>query len=303
MIVVDKLWPTFVKVQDFNGLQDYGVKVSAYDLEYRNREDVFFVSWGDPAYQTRGLTIETGFFHEALHLDRFGLYERASFNFQVGRDQVFKASFPKPWSETKAKIKSKFGQPKEDVKWDGIVIVAQHPTDRSVLKAGSTGDYHRFLDHLCCHYKSKAFVKLHPVTLGNSKELETVRSIAKKHGCQIGHVGPSVLEECEAVWVYNSTYAVDAMMANKPIYQYAPGYFWQSGQVEFTNFDTPKGEHHVDIAENEQFLSFLAWRYCFHSKMNLQRIADMLNHAEKTKDFFPISEEYSYAKHLFTEPT
>lgn len=297
MIVIDRLWPNYVKVQDFIKLCEHGIGVGI-EAQHKNKGDVFTVSWGEPCYQTRGLTIESGFFNHGLHLDRVGLYERASFNFLHGKHEIARMTFPVPWGDLADKIKSKFGQPTEDVSWDGVVVIAQHPTDRSILKAGSTMSYHEFLDKVCRHYGSKAFIKLHPVTLGNAGELDAVRLIAAKHGSEVGHVGASILNSAEAVWLYNSTYAVDAMMQHKQIYQYAPGYFWQSGMVQFTNGTIPKRIVHTDRMTTEHFLSFLAWRYCFHAKMNMQRIAEMLNHAESSNEYYPVAEQYSYAHHL-----
>lgn len=301
MIVVDRLWPTYIKTQDFTKLQEHGIEVSPCEKHHRNNPDIFFVSWGDPAYQVRGLTMETGFFEQALHFDRLGLYERSSFNFDAGRKEVYSATFPEPWATIRPKLRSKFGQPKDQVEWDGVVVAGQHPTDRSILKAGTTKDYHDFLDRVCGHYKSRAFIKLHPVTVGNVKERETVEGIAKKHGSSVGHVGASILKKCEAVWVYNSTYAVDALVEGRPVYQYAPGYFWQTGAVAFTGREVSTGHRHATASEIEQFLSFLVWRYCFHSKLSLAAIAEMLKEASCSNSFFPVQEKYSYAKYLLNE--
>lgn len=301
MIVIDKLWPTYIKTQDFTKLQDYGIEVSACEKHHRNNSDIFFVSWGDPAYQVKGLTMETGFFEQALHFDRLGLYERASFNFEYGRKELFKAEFPHPWASIKPKLRSKFSQPKEQIEWDGVVVVGQHPTDRSILKAGTTSDYHTFLDRVCNHYKSRAFIKLHPVTVGNAKERETVEGIAKKHGSSVGHVGSSILKSCEAVWVYNSTYVVDALVEGRPVHQYAPGYFWQTGVVDFTGREVSRVNPKNDVCATEQFLSFLVWRYCFHSKLALAKIAEMLKEASLSNSLFPVQEKYSYASYLLNE--
>lgn len=261
---------------------------------------MYVVSWGDPAHQCRGATMETGFFWDAIHLDTVGLYERASFNFASGGKIIEQYEAPVSFEEIRKRglLQSKFRQSAQNVEWDGIVVIAQHPGDRSVWKAGSTGHYHQFLDSICKHYGSKAFIKLHPVVMGNAVELETVRGIAQKYGSECGHVGLSILDKAEAVFVYNSTFAVDAIVAKKPVVQYAPGYFWQSRIVQYTSRQIPKRIKQPNLEFNGRFLDFLIWKYCFHKMLPMNEMAELVKAFAASDDIFPLPEHLSYANFL-----
>jgi len=255
---------------------------------------------GEAAIKIRCATLETGFFWDALHLDTIGLYEKASFNFPLGREKVEEYEAPRSFQDIQnlGLLKSKFRQSIEQVAWDGVVVISQHPGDRSVLRAGSTGDYHAFLEHVCSYYKSKAFIKIHPVVMGNASELQIVRDIAQKHGSEVGHVGLDILKTAESVFVYNSTFVVDAILAEKQVYQYAPGYFWQSGVVQYTSRKMPSEARETPHAYTQKFLDFLIWKYCFNKMSPMADLAQIIKVFADSKELFPLPPELSYAASL-----
>jgi hypothetical protein len=288
-----------LKSQDYSKLTEHGILVDKITPERRNQPDSYVVSWGDIAHQTKGCAIETGFFWDAVHMDSIGLYEKASFNFPDARDIIYKFEAPTSYREllNAGKIRTKFRQPETVAAWHGVVVIAQHPGDRSIWKVGSTWNYHQWLESVCRHFGKHAFVKIHPVTLGNKEELQIISEIAQKYGSLIGHVSPQIMEHCEAVLVYNSTFVVDAISAGKHVLQYAPGYFWQSGVVQYTS------GHHVPIklccpVLREKMLDFLVWKYCFHKLMPMEKIAEMIRAFATSNDFFPLPTELSYAAHI-----
>ena len=300
MIFVDPLWPHYLKSQDYSELSSHGVCISRVPNE--DNKDNFAVAWGEVATKIRCATLETGFFWDALHLDTVGLYEKAAFNFPLGREKIEEYEAPRSFKDLQnlGLMKPKFRQAVEQIAWEGVVIIAQHPGDRSVWKAGSTGDYHIFLDHVCSHYKSKAFIKLHPIILGNPSELQIVREIAQKHGSEVGHVGLDILKTAESVFVYNSTFVVDAISAGKHVYQYAPGYFWQSGVVQYTSRGMPSELREVSSEYTQKFLDFLIWKYCFNKMSPMTDLAQIIKVFASSKELFPLPPELSYAASLLT---
>jgi hypothetical protein len=303
MIIVDQLWPHYLKSQDYNQLANYDITISKTVGDIRNKPENFVISWGDTVHQTRCASIETGFFWDGIHIDSVGLYEKSSFNFPLARNYIasFDAKIPFSQLQSMGLTKTKFGQSQKKIEWDGVVIAAQHPGDRSIWKAGSTGDYHKFLDESCSYYKSKAFIKLHPVIMGNASELEIVQNIAQKHGSQCDHVDFSVMEKAEMVLVYNSTFVVDAIAAGKHVMQYAPGYFWQSGVVQYTGRSITNKVELCDQTYISKFLDFLVWKYCFHKLTPMDKIAHIVKAFASSKELFPLPQELSFASFMLNQ--
>lgn len=303
MIFIDELLPIFLKDQDYNKLSEYGLTISKIIPSIKNNPDNFILSWGEPTNQSRNAIIETGFFEDAIHIDSVGLYENASFNFAFAQKKIesFDAKISFREIQSKGLTKPKFFQPQTQIDWDGVVIIAQHPGDRSVWRAGSTGDYHRFLDETCAYYGSKAFIKLHPVIIGNHKELEIIYGIAQKYGSQCGNVNSSVINNAEFVLVYNSTFVVDALVAKKHVVQYAPGYFWQSRVAQYSSRQIPNKIENCEDSYREKFLDFLIWKYCFHKFLHMSDIAKIINKFASSKEVFPLPEDLSYASYMMNK--
>lgn len=303
MIIVDKLWPHFLKSQDYNQLSEYGIHISSITQEIKNNPENFIISWGDNVHQSKCAVMESGFFWDAIHIDSIGLYEKASFNFPFSKKIIesFQAKQSFRDLQSKGLTKSKFNQPKNCEDWNGVVIIAQHPGDRSVWKAGSTGDYHNFLNDACSYYGNKALIKLHPVIMGNAKELEIVRGIANKYGSKCEHVDISVINNAEFVLVYNSTFVVDALAAKKHVVQYAPGYFWQSGVTQFSSKTIPQTIQTCDSLYIEKFLDFLIWKYCFHKMLPMSSLAEIVKSFARSKELFPLPEDLSYASYMLNK--
>jgi hypothetical protein len=86
-------------------------------------------------------------------------------------------------------------------------------------------------------------------------------------------------------------------MRDVNVAQYAPGYFYRTGAVTYTNGRIPEPEEVTDRQERaEQVLNFLIWRYCFYSKCDPQTTIRILDAYARSSELFPLPEELSYAQ-------
>jgi hypothetical protein len=263
-----------------------------------NEDDSWTLAWGYPAIKRRFAIAETGFFWDAMHIDTLGLYQFSSLNSAEARREIDSFSAPIPARQLIEQAplpKSKYRQPQEELEWNGVVFACQNPADRSVHSVASTGDWWRFYEESCRYYGSTLFVKLHP---WNSGEIEQrMRDVAGRYGCTIGRAGHRVIETCEHVVLFTSTFSVDCMLRDIPVKQGAPGYFWQTGAVSYCAGDprTPLEETH---AEASQLVDFLAWRYCFTMDCSLDDWKVRLRAFANSPKLFPLEESQSYAAYL-----
>lgn len=296
MIIVDRLWPTFLKSQDYRILREYGIAFNDEHKDFLDCAENYLVSWGENQSKIRHSVMETGFFWDGIHIDAYGLYERCSLNFPFAQKIIENFEAPKAWRtlNQEGKLRPKFNQSSISMDWDGVVVACQYPKDRSVWRAGSSGDYHRFLEEAAKHYGSKVFFKKHPVTLGNKEEMEFLDQLCLKYGSQCGYVNHSVMTKAESVLVYNSTFVVDALMAGKHVYQYAPGYFWQSGVVQYTNRSVCAPYQPIKESFVDKFVDFLIWKYCFHKLLPMDKLAQIIKTFATSNEHFPLPVELSY---------
>lgn len=298
--IIDDLIYIFLKDNDYISLSSFEGNFfkNSYDWQIKKEiEDLYFINWGENLHGTNHGVIETGFFSDAIHIDRHGLYPFASFNLNSTRKiidsyqslktarSLFEEGFLQP----------KFQQYPLKYKWTGVVLMCQHPTDRSILKAGTTRQYFDFIEESCKYYGKNLLLKVHPV---NSDEImETVKNIANKYDSTVDRISMDVINTCEHVIVYNSTAVVDCLIRNIPVLQYAPGYFWKSGTVDFSDriLRSPTSPDHTF---NQKFCDFLIWKYCFHKMNSMSIWNEIFNCYATAKVDFPLPEKYSYANFL-----
>lgn len=298
--IIDDLIYIFLKDNNFASLNSFEGNYFKKDYDWQTKketEDLYFINWGENLHGTNHGVIETGFFRDAIHIDRYGLYPFASFNLNTTRQIIekYQPSKSAQYMFKEGLLQPKFQQYPLKYTWDKVVLMCQHPTDRSILKAGSTRQYYDFVEQACKYYGKNLLLKVHPV---NSDEiLETVKSIAMKYGCTIERISMDIINTCEHVVVYNSTAVVDCLIRNVPVLQYAPGYFWKSGTVDFSDrtFRTP---HQPDHTYNQKFCDFLIWKYCFHKMSPISIWNDIFNCFANAREDFPLPEKYSYANFL-----
>lgn len=263
----------------------------------KETEQLYFINWGENLHGTNHGVIETGFFSDAIHIDRYGLYPFASFNLN-STHQIIEEYVPLRTARSMFEdgiLQPKFQQHALTHTWDKVVLMCQHPTDRSILKAGTTRQYYDFIEHACKYYGKNLLLKVHPV---NSNEImDEIKSIATKYGCIVERIGMDIINTCEHVVVYNSTAVVDCLIRNVPVLQYAPGYFWKSGTVDFSD-RTLRSPITPDHTFNQKFCDFLIWKYCFHKKNSMSVWNEIFNCYATAKEDFPLPEKYSYANFL-----
>lgn len=298
MIYYDETLSALIKAQNYALLDDgVNVRVKGKMPQVTPAND-YLIAWGDNPKGINHAVMETGFFQNALHLDKTGLYERASFNYPDGRREVEAFKAPRPWKDIAHLIHAKYGQPNSTQSWEGVVLACQHPNDRSVLKAGGTKDYYAFIEEACRFYGRQLYLKKHPVMVQNKECNGLLEGLALKHGCELGHIGSSILGRAEAVLVYNSTFVVDALMHGRHVMQYAPGYFWQAGVVQYLHKKLDASRREADPVFVNQFIDFLLWKYCFHAGLELEKVRQILSAFHLSRDLFPLPQHLSYAHTL-----
>jgi len=262
----------------------------------------YVVGWGDVPRSYKHGIIETGFFYEGIHLDTIGLYQHSSLTTPLANELIanFKSDndiINKMLVNNSSASKYSQGQDrefcnKESFSWDGVVLALQNPTDRSVLSVTSEENYYDFIRGACKYYGKHLFVKLHPWNSG--KVGERIRKLCASYGCQAAKVNHRVIMNCKFVLVFNSTFVVDCLMRGVKVAQYAPGYFWQSKAVQYTNYEYPD-DVSTDIATGYKLCNFLVWKYCFNYNMSVDKWVALLRHFSVSKKVFPMTDEFCYA--------
>jgi hypothetical protein len=273
-------------------MQKFGISFVSTPLD-----GAYNILWGTPEVTINGASLETGFFWEAAHIDKLGLYQYSSLNSPEAWDEI--ESF-KPLKNASDIIlcsptPSKYQQTAKYYNWDGVVLACQNPTDRSVLSVGSTEDYYQFIEEACAFYGKNLFLKLHPWN-STPEVLTRLHNSANKYGCMIDKCNHSVIECCEFVLVYNSTFSVDCFIRGIPVVQYAPGYFYKTPAVLFTDrkFIEYAG---MTIAAGFKLVNFLIWRYCFNYMLSPDMWYKIATTYANTSDLFPLPIELSYANY------
>lgn len=247
---------------------------------------------------------ETGFFWRAMHIDKVGLWDNCSFCQPGTMYRVFSYTPPEPGADVLRKARAwgaKYGdRPTDNVRWDGIVLACQQPHDKSIIllnRLRSQAEYWSFVEAACREYREHLFLKLHPCN--QQDVVERHKAIAKEHGCTVGNVGMSVLDNCKFVVTFTSGIAVDAWLRDVRVAQYAPGYFYRSGAVTYTAGELPDCVDDTSTYE-QRMLDFLVWKYCFSRDMRPNDLIDMLYVFAESgdADLFPMREEHSYGANI-----
>ena len=250
------------------------------------------ISWGGNAPGGKNWVLETGFFWDACHVD-IGLYKFSALNTVFGKEEIeeFRAPESAMSIVEKAPVKSKYRQVNYPLEWDGVVLALQNPGDRSVLSTGSVEDYYDFVRGACKYYRNHLLLKAHPWNTG--EVFERLKSYSDEYGCRIEKTDHTPLKKCRFVLLYNSTFAVDCFLRGAKVAQFAPGYFYQTGAVTYTNHSYP--DMVMDTVDyGYKLADFLIWRYCIYSSMPVDLWEEFLLYLDKTTEIFPVIEKYSY---------
>lgn len=239
---------------------------------------VYNIKWGENQRSVRHGVMESGFLWDALHFDTLGIYDRSSLNLGIPSEPV-----PIPAKDLLPLLPvpaSKFRQPVDEGKtWSGVVLALQNPTDRSVMTVAHERDYYEFVEDACRYYGKRLFLKLHPWNRG---EVEArFRELAARWGCSIGKVGHSIIEHCEFCLVFNSTFAFDCFVRGVSVMQFAPGYFWNTGAVCYTNWSINEDRvvsHGSRPEDGQRLVDFCIWNYMIHCKIGGRDWVRLIRH-------------------------
>jgi len=293
-----------LQIPQWNG--DYGkaTRAAGHQLfwsgnnQYTNSADYVF-SFQGRKRPYRAAAYETGFWHEAAHLDVRGLWNGAVFNQPGAMAQVLAYKAPisaQDVCRNRAGPVVKYSQPTVSRTWDGVVLACQVAHDHSITVGSNASEaaYWAFLEGACKHYGPLLFMKYHPRSHG--PDLVRVLELAKKYGARAGPTDLKILEKCRFVLVYNSTFSVDAWMWGKRVAQFAEGYFANTGAVTYTRGQFPNACEDTDGVQ-QKLLNFLIWRYCYYRLMPADRMIAMFEAFAQAspEELFPLPEELSYA--------
>jgi hypothetical protein len=239
--------------------------------------------------------MESGFFRDAAYIDTVGLYMHSSFNTPEGWQEVedYRGRFDMSMPDTK------YDQGSHRFKWSGVVLALQNPRDRSVASVGSEEEYYRFVKGACRFYEDWLFLKAHPLT--TPEAMARFQEIATKYGVGISHSDHTVIEDCEFVLTWNSSFAVDCFLRGVPVVQFAPGCFYQTPAVVFTRYTypnaLPEDKTSEAVLNGHKLARFLLYRYCFSMAMPAEKWNKMADHFAMSKQLFPMTDEFCYANY------
>ena len=250
--------------------------------------------WGTAKQALHNLVMESGFLQNALHMDYKGLYQFCSLC-------EFDKEYKPPISYERLKYNTKYRQFNND-SWDGVVLAAQVPRDRSISISGGQNHYWDFIEKAAKFYGKHLFIKLHPKN-AKKETISRYLEIAKKYGCRAEKGGIDLIKRCKFVIVYNSTFSFDCFMNMVPVIQYAPGYFYKTGAVYFSDGnlvdEVPKGSDDR-IKLGRKLVDFCIWKYMIHREISKEQWVSLLTDfiLQEQKELFPLKEEYSYGASL-----
>lgn len=264
-----------------------------------NDPNVFNIFWGSRRkWGEKCCVVETGFLYNSMQIDTQDLYEESSLNRPEAKNIIDRFRAPRNAIDIISSSnypRSKFRQPHSKRRWTGIVLALQKPNDRSINRVASAEEYYSFVERACRRYQKHLFLKLHP---RNGREVAArFRSLADNYRCRIGRVDHSVIESCKFVLVFNSGFAVDCMVRGVRVAQFAPGYFYKTGAVYYTDGQLPDSV--PDIRNKGYKLAdFLIHKYMFDRAMPVNKWLDMFKIFATSDELFPMKPEHCYANNI-----
>lgn len=265
----------------------------------------YLIFWGlqsyIPNYGLKYGVMETGFFNEGAFIDTVSNYQFSSLNTKMAYDLIDNFDLKgRPTAKDiisnfsphqQSKYNATFSEKNKPTEWEGVVLALQNPKDRAVLSATTTARYYEFVEECCKYYGDKLFVKMHP---WNSNEVyDSLADIAKKYNCQYGKVPISIIDKCEFVIAYNSTFAIDCLLRDVPYVQYGMGTFYNAYGIIYSEQTLPNSITKKE--DGQKLCNFLIHKYCYRKDMRPEKFVRMVEHFSKSHKMFPMTDEFSYA--------
>jgi hypothetical protein len=204
-----------------------------------------------------------------------------------------------PVEEALARAESRYPEEGSGLLWRGVVLAAQGPgaSVHHVSPSRSAKEYWHFVEAAVRAHQSRLLIKMHPKAGGSIRERH--EALAASCGSEVGFYPSSIVDHCEYVLTFNSTFAVEALGRGVPVAQYAPGALSDTGAVTYTHWRLPRQPPQLKKAARA-LLGFLLFRYCFPvPPWDVVRQVIAL-YRERTS-LFPISEELSYGHWLLQQ--
>jgi len=287
-------------------------EVISYGVTTQNvpyKEFNYVIYWGNkefiPNHGRKYGIMETGFFNEAAYIDTIGNYHTSSLNTKSAYDTISNFDLGNRKSAKDIvfglpkNLQSKFDTEyhengKRNLVWDKIILAVQHPTDRAIQSVTSTKKYYEFIEDCCKFYGKNLFLKLHPWNRGESYQL--ISEIANKYNCPYGITNMSVIDNCEFVIAYNSSFVIDCILRDVPYVQYGLGTFYNTFGVNYSNHTFPSTINNLPDAH--KLPDFLIHRYCYKKDVSKEKFTKMIKHFSESCDLFPMNDDFSYASNF-----
>jgi capsule polysaccharide export protein KpsC/LpsZ len=269
----------------------------------------YAIFWGilpyKPNFCRKYGVMETGFFNEAAYIDTIGNYQTSSLNtleaykeidnFDLNSKKTAKEIIFNLAPNQRSKYNAEHSEPKnKNLQWKNVVLALQNPSDRSIYSVTTQKAYFEFVENCCKYYGSKLFVKMHP---WNSGEIyDQFALIAKKYNCEYGKAPISIIENCEFVISFNSTFAIDCLLREVPYVQYGLGTFYNTYGINYSKQTFPSTV--TNIKNASKLCDFLIYKYCFNKQMSKDKYAKMIHHFSKSNEMFPMNDDLCYAYNL-----
>lgn len=261
----------------------------------KNGSDGWVLSWAFKDRPKHCAVIETGFWYQAMHIDMCGLYAKSSFNSPEALAEVYSYQPPKTAADIVLAggfFHTKYRQSGEPIDWHGIVLPLQIPGDRSVRSVATSSKYWEFVEGACKKYGKNLLLKWHP--MASETEWACAQFFANQYGSRLVRTDHSCLKHCKFVLLYNSTFAMDCFVRSIPVAQFAPGYWYETGAVTYTDGEYP-GAVEDTVELGHKIANWCIWRYCFPYSFSAEKWIELLRHFSSSKDRWPLPENLSYA--------
>lgn len=295
--------PSYTQNYDLSPIKEESV-ANKYGMTFKNDKDAdYSIYWGVAstglhAHNKFGV-METGYFWNGGFIDTIGSYHCCSLNTKMAYDKIANFDlngrrsakeivFSQP-SNRQSKFNAVHGsnQPFSQ----NIVLACQNHKDRSIGLPHSSKVYWDFIDKCCKYYGKNLFIKLHP--WNTNENADPYFEFAKKYNCEIAKFNMDLIKGKEFVITFNSTIAIDCILRDVPIVQYAIGTFWNCFGINFSNYSFPNSVESIDNAE--KLADFLIHKYCYYKNTSADNFASMVKHYASSKEIFPMNDEFSYA--------
>jgi len=235
--------------------------------------------------------METGFFRDAVWLDKMGMYAKQSLNSSSLPAIIDNFSPPDDIIAivVDSDVSSKYEQggvaPIEP--WNGYVFASQVPHDMQIQLYGEEY-YWRRMEKCCEILKDKLFIKIHP-KIKDTEVIARMRDIAGKYGSTVGWCDMSDTSGWKEVLCFNSGFVVDCWMRGIPTHTFSNGSLYALNERYLF-----RGLDPFSAPRARKVVNFLMWKYCLPIGLTAEQWEEVFNIYHASDELFPLPVEYSW---------